>query len=146
MEKRILSQKVLGKSYESYEKMGMAVHCMLLNKNYRAYPIITLEMWTFYAVVHNQISFLFSSDGKPIAYITWAYMMDGTVDRLLNDPQFLLHPSEWDEEGNPWVLDFCCTPGLGSEAIKRFLKLKPWKGDSIKWLSRKKKIFTKIVN
>ena len=87
-----------------YEQIGFAVSCMLHNRNYSLYPVLTIQYWTEYAIQHNQIKFLFDSRGFPLAYITWAYLEADTEARLLNDPEFRLHPSEWDEDGRIWIL------------------------------------------
>ena len=57
-----------------YEQIGFAVSCMLYNRNYSLYPVLTIQYWTEYAIQHNQIKFLFDSRGFPLAYITWAYL------------------------------------------------------------------------
>lgn len=53
-----------------YEQIGFAVSCMLHNRNYSLYPVLTIQYWTEYAIQHNQIKFLFDSRGFPLAYIT----------------------------------------------------------------------------
>ncbi|HAT1563675.1 toxin-activating lysine-acyltransferase [Raoultella ornithinolytica] len=125
-----------------YEQIGFAVSCMLHNRNYSLYPVLTIQYWTEYAIQHNQIKFLFDSRGFPLAYITWAYLEADTEARLLNDPEFRLHPSEWDEDGRIWILDFCCKPGFGRKAIERLFQLRPWGEGKVRWLSRRKKIMT----
>lgn len=87
-----------------YEQIGFAVSCMLYNRNYSLYPVLTIQYWTEYAIQHNQIKFLFDSRGFPLAYITWAYLEADTEARLLRDPEFRLHPSEWNEDGSGfWI-------------------------------------------
>ena len=65
-----------------YEQIGFAVSCMLYNRNYSLYPVLTIQYWTEYAIQHNQIKFLFDSRGFPLAYITWAYLEADTEARL----------------------------------------------------------------
>lgn len=66
-----------------YEQIGFAVSCMLYNRNYSLYPVLTIQYWTEYAIQHNQIKFLFDSRGFPLAYITRAYLEADTEARLL---------------------------------------------------------------
>jgi cytolysin-activating lysine-acyltransferase len=129
--------------FSVYEQMGFAVTCMLHNRNYSLYPVLTIQLWTEYAIQHHQIKFLFDSRGFPLAYITWAYLETDTEARLLNDPAFRLHPSEWNEDGRIWVLDFCCKPGFGRKAIECFTELRPWGEGEVRWLNRRKKIMTR---
>ncbi|ECX6625118.1 toxin-activating lysine-acyltransferase [Salmonella enterica] len=123
-----------------HEKIGFAVRCMLYNRNYSLYPVLTIQIWTEFAINHDQIKFLFDGKGMPLAYITWAYIAPDTEERLISDPEFRLHPSEWNEGGRIWVLDFCCKPGFGAKAIEHFSKFPPWGEGEVRWLSRKKKI------
>ncbi|EQP62644.1 hypothetical protein G741_04866, partial [Escherichia coli HVH 78 (4-2735946)] len=37
-----------------YEQIGFAVSCMLYNRNYSLYPVLTIQYWTEYAIQHNQ--------------------------------------------------------------------------------------------
>ncbi|EBE7826037.1 toxin-activating lysine-acyltransferase [Salmonella enterica subsp. enterica serovar Javiana] len=125
-----------------YEQIGFAVSCMLHNTNYSLYPVLTIQYWTEYAIQHNQIKFLFDTRGFPLAYITWAYLEVDTETRLINDPDFRLHPSEWDENGRIWIIDFCCKPGFGRQVIEYLLRLRPWGRGEVRWLNRRKKIMT----
>ncbi|HKS13522.1 MAG TPA: hypothetical protein VJS90_10845 [Pseudomonas sp.] len=125
-----------------HEQLGQALACMLYNRNYSLYPILTLQYWTENAIAHRQIRFLFDNRGLALAYITWAYLLPDTVGRLRSDPEFRLHPSEWDEAGEPWILDFCCKPGYGYKAAERFRQLRPWGPQRAHWLSRRKHVIT----
>ena len=64
-----------------YEQIGFAVTCMLYNRNYSLYPVLTIQYWTEYAIQHHQIKFLFDTRGFPLAYITWAYLEADTLNR-----------------------------------------------------------------
>ncbi|OEO14107.1 toxin-activating lysine-acyltransferase, partial [Escherichia coli] len=108
------------------------------------YCWVRSQYWTEYAIQHNQIKFLFDSRGFPLAYITWAYLEADTEARLLRDPEFRLHPSEWNEDGRIWILDFCCKPGFGRKVIDYLIQLQPWGEGEVRWLSRRKKIVTYI--
>lgn len=91
-----IRETIRGKNeWTVYEQIGFAVSCMHYNRNYSLYPVLTIQYWTEYAIQHNQIKFLFDSRGFPLAYITWAYLEADTEARLLRDPEFRLHPSEW---------------------------------------------------
>ncbi|MCU6199434.1 toxin-activating lysine-acyltransferase [Citrobacter cronae] len=125
-----------------YEQIGFAVSCMLHNTNYSLYPVLTIQYWTEFAIQHNQIKFLFDTRGFPLAYITWAYIEVDTEIRLINDPEFRLHPSEWNENGRIWIIDFCCKPGFGRQVIEYFLQLRPWGEGEVRWMNRRKKIMT----
>jgi hemolysin-activating ACP:hemolysin acyltransferase len=97
--------------FSHHEQLGFAVNCMLMNHNYSLYHIKTLQLWTQEAINHRQFKILFDHLENPIGYITWAYIRKDTLDRLIHDPTFMLHTSEWNEGGTLCILDFCCKPG-----------------------------------
>ncbi|MFJ4141962.1 toxin-activating lysine-acyltransferase [Pseudomonas sp. NPDC089734] len=130
------------RDYGMYEQLGMAVRCMLYNKNYSTYPVSCLQQWTEFAIQHGQIYFVYSNNGLPLAYMTWATLAADTQARLVSDPAFNLHPSEWNEKGDIWILDFCCKPGYGALAAREILAAAPWGAGPAHWLSRKKRTFT----
>lgn len=121
------------------EQIGYAVQCMLYNRNYSMFPVLSIQQWTEHAILHKQIKFIFDARGKPLAYFTWAYLRSDTIERLKHDPHFRLHPSEWNEGGDIWILDFCCKPGYG-KALLRFIRTHfPWQNHDVYWYSRRKK-------
>ncbi|MEB7886987.1 toxin-activating lysine-acyltransferase [Serratia fonticola] len=128
--------------WSTHEQIGFAVSCMLHNRNYSLYPVLSIQLWTEFAIQYNQIKFLFDTRGLPLSYVTWAYLEVDTEERLLSDPEFRLHPSEWNEGDRIWLLDFCCKPGFGRKAIERFIQLRPWGEGQVHWQNRRKKIMT----
>lgn len=122
--------------WSAQEQIGFAVSCMLHNRNYSLYPVLSIQYWTEFAIQHDQIKFLFDMNGLPLAYVTWAYLETDTEERLLNDPAFRLHPSEWNEGERIWILDFCCKPGFGRKAIELLAGLRPWGEGEVRWLNR----------
>ncbi len=136
-----LSETINGKGdWSAYEQIGFAVSCMLHNRNYSLYPIMSIYLWTEFAIQHSQIKFFFDMNGEPLAYATWAYLEADTVHRLINDPEFSLHPSEWNEGENVWILDFCCKPGFCRKILERLSQLRPWGDGQVHWLNRRRKI------
>lgn len=134
-----IKERHFGKDeFSHHEQLGFAVSCMLMNHNYSLYHIKTLQLWTQAAINHQQFKILFDHLGNPIGYITWAYIREDTLDRLICDPAFMLHTSEWNEGGTLCILDFCCKPGSARLCLD-FLKGSDPISDSHKvvWRSRK---------
>nr|WP_230979106.1 toxin-activating lysine-acyltransferase [Intestinirhabdus alba] len=118
--------------------MGFAVSCMLMNNNYSLYHIKTLQLWTQKAINHNQFKILFDHKENPLGYITWAWFRDDTLARLINDPLFLPHSSEWNEGGTLCILDFCCHPGSARLCMDYLKGVAPVIGsDRIVWRAKK---------
>lgn len=99
--------------------LGYANMIIFKCQAYSVFRIITLDFWISPAIEHRQIIFLFDSTTKPIGYITWAHLAPDAEHRLLKDPSFLLHPSEWNEGGRTWIIDFCFPYGRLKESIKK---------------------------
>ncbi|MGO2155364.1 toxin-activating lysine-acyltransferase [Serratia sp. BW106] len=128
------------KDWPAQEQIGFAVSCMLYNRNYSLYPVLSIQYWTEFAIQHKQIQFLFDTSGQPLAYVTWAFLEADTEARLLSDPEFRLHPSEWNEGDRIWLLDFCCKPGFGRKAIEHIVQIRPWGKGVVRWVNRRKKV------
>lgn len=128
-----------GKSqFSQYESLGFAVSCMLMNKNYSLYHIKTLQLWTQEAINQNQFKILFDHLDNPLGYMTWAYLRDDTQARFINDPQFILHNSEWNEGGTLCILDLCCKPGSAQLCLEHLKKSSPIADHhTIVWRSRR---------
>lgn len=104
---------------EGARLLGFACMLIFMSKRYSLFQIATLNLWIQPAIHHKQIVFLFNKDSVPMGYVTWAHLAPDSQERLLNDPDFLLHPSEWNEGGNTWIIDFCFPCGNVRESIKK---------------------------
>jgi len=65
------------------------------------------------AVLLKQILFVFDSGGKPLGYVTWAYVSDTTLARLAGGETWAFHPSEWNDGLNLWIADIATAAGRG---------------------------------
>lgn len=98
--------------------IGFACMIIFMCRNYSLFEIMTLRLWVAPAIDHKQILFFFDRNDTPIGYVTWAHLAPDSEGRLLQDPNFLLHASEWNEGGRTWIIDFCFPLGRIAEAIK----------------------------
>ncbi|MNJ38427.1 RTX toxin acyltransferase family protein [compost metagenome] len=101
--------------------------CMIMSNCRRSsgFQMRTLAFWIAPAIDHEQITFLFDRTSTPKGYVMWAHLAPDTEQRLLADPNFLLHPSEWYEGGKTWIIDFCFPTGAVNEAavlLKNLMK------------------------
>ncbi|WP_218227990.1 toxin-activating lysine-acyltransferase [Pseudomonas sp. Irchel s3b2] len=117
--------------------LGYANMIIFMCRPYSAFRVLTLDFWISPAIDHKQILFLFDSTSKPIGYVTWAHLAPDTEQRLLKDQSFLLHPSEWNEGGRTWIIDFCFPCGGVKEAIHKLKKFFQNENiDDIFWVRR----------
>jgi cytolysin-activating lysine-acyltransferase len=101
-----------------------------------------LRPWICRAIEHDQILLFFDKTDNPFGYITWAHLAPDTEERLLNDPNFLIHPTEWSEGGKTWIIDFCFPFGGLFEASKLAKKLLREKNIQQVFWARRNKNFT----
>jgi cytolysin-activating lysine-acyltransferase len=102
-------------------KIGVATSLIMDTSNYRHAQIFTIRAGIEQAIFHEQIEFYYNLKGFPIGYVVWAYLTPDTERRLLNDRDFTLHPSEWNEGNALWVLDVCYPYGSSAD-IRRHIK------------------------
>jgi cytolysin-activating lysine-acyltransferase len=98
--------------------LGYASMIMCQCRRSSAFQLRTLNFWLAPAIDHQQILFFFDRSSTPIGYITWAHLARDTERRLLTDPNFWLHPCEWNEGGNTWIIDLCVPYGGVRDAIR----------------------------
>jgi len=122
---------------EKAKMLGYANMIIFMCNPYSNFQVLTLNFWISPAIDHKQIMFFFDSTSSPVGYVTWAHLAPDTEQRLLKDPNFLLHPSKWSEGGRTWIIDFCFPCGRIREAIH---KLKTYfqseNIDSISWVRK----------
>lgn len=97
--------------------LGYAVMIMSRCRRSCSFQIRTLQYWLSPAIELEQILFLFDRTSTPIGFVIWAHLAPDSEHRLLHDPNFLLHPSEWNEGGRTWIIDFCFPCGAIRESL-----------------------------
>ncbi|AHL34944.1 RTX toxin acyltransferase [Pseudomonas brassicacearum] len=122
---------------EKAKFLGFASMVMFMCRRYSTFRMLTLDFWLSPAIDHRQIVFFFACTGLPMGYVTWAYLAPDAEERLLTDPEFLLHPSEWNEGGRTWIIDFCFPSGGAKEAVARLKDIFREEGVSkVHWMRR----------
>lgn len=103
--------------------LGLALTILSECKIYSSFQIRTLQFWIEPAINHRQFLILFDKHSAPIGYITWAHLAIDSERRLLADPNFMLHPSEWNEGGQTWIIDMCFPYGGTKEGLRELKKV-----------------------
>ncbi len=88
-------------------QLGLATSCMLSTPRYRGFPIAVMAIWTRHAIIQEQIQFFFDGGGEVQGYLTWAQIRPETRHRCVSQPDYILHPTEWNEGEIIWLMDFC---------------------------------------
>lgn len=92
------------------ELFGFALQICSINPRRQEWSIGRLSALIIPAVYHEKIRFFFNHDGIPVGYIVWAFPSPEIQNLLFHEPNYVLHESEWDEDGSLLILDFVAQP------------------------------------
>lgn len=111
-----LSQRLVSSDHEAclteyFAKVGIVASLMGASPRYCTYPVACIALWLEPAIRHEQFYIFRNESAAPVGYVTWAWLAADTEHRLLNDPDVLLHISEWNEGDRLWILDFVLISG-----------------------------------
>ena len=135
-------------------RVGFAALAMATHPYYAGFQYASLVDWIRPPILHRQIRFFFDDNGKPVGFIAWAMINERTEQHLLDDAQYQLHVSEWNEGPIVWITDVCVLPRhyrqafrlLQRDAFSRYplikfairdkagdlIKVKTWRNDKTK--------------
>lgn len=116
--------------------LGNAVMLMARSKKYLGFHISSIAGWTLPAINVNQIKIFFDEKGRPVGYVTWAFLSDETEKKWMEDANFRLHPSEWNEGLNLWIIDFVSSPGFIWGIISSIKRDLFSENKKIRWIRR----------
>lgn len=109
----------LGKSHYR-EQLGIAAHLCAAHSRYGMLPICNLNIYVIPALLHRQIGFVFDEYNNPIAYLVWAFIAADVESKIIAGKP--LHPSEWNEGEQLWIVDFVAPFGNVREIVN-FLRM-----------------------
>jgi len=92
------------------ELFGFALQISSMHARRQEWSVGRLSSLILPAVYHEKIRFFFNHDGMPIGYIVWAFPSPEIQNLLFHEPNYILHESEWDEDGQLLILDFVAQP------------------------------------
>jgi cytolysin-activating lysine-acyltransferase len=110
-------------------QLGTAALLMLQCRRYPYFPMACLTAWIQPAILLRQIKFFFDYKGRPIGYMTWAFLAADVEEKWISDPKTLLHFSEWNEGDRLWIMDFVA-PGGFATTIARYASQNMFPGHS----------------
>lgn len=114
------------------EAVGQIVGLMLQSPVHKHLFLNELEWLVLPAVMLQQFR-LIHRNGKPIAYVSWAYLSEDAVERFKSGVH-KLQPGEWNtDRGELWIIDLL-TPFGGQDTVLKELKETIFDGQTIKTL------------
>lgn len=96
---------------QSSELIGFAMRLYSIHPQRREWNVSRLGNQVMAAVYHEKIRVFYNRYGVPVGLVIWAFPSQSVQDVLLNEPNYVLHESEWDENGSLYIVDFIYLPG-----------------------------------
>jgi cytolysin-activating lysine-acyltransferase len=93
------------------EQLGYVAKLMAHCPAYASLPLSYLNNVFGPALEHRQLKVYFDRDGKPAGFVAWAWLAPDVELRMVQGECGPLHPSEWNEGGVPWILEFAAPHG-----------------------------------
>lgn len=82
---------------------------------------IYMELWP--PIVLGQISFLYDSLGRAVAFATWAFLTEEVEQLFLGTHDYRLDISEWNEGDRLWIMNFFSPYGNARDLCKKLLHI-----------------------
>lgn len=121
---------------KKYEELGCVVSLMLSKSMLSNRDLVRLNAWILPAIELRQIKVFFDAGGKPVGFVTWAFLSDD-VSRTVASGGFISHLSEWNEGRDLWLIDLSIHRG-GLAGVFRFISEKfSCEHDELFWLTRR---------
>lgn len=118
--------------------LGSIVAVMMRQREYLHYRIADLAAWVRPAVELRQAKALFCSRGRPLGYITWAWLTDELSARFAAGEAPLLRPEEWNGGTHLWVMDLVALDRSLGVVIAALRSDSEFRGHPVHWMSRPK--------
>jgi cytolysin-activating lysine-acyltransferase len=112
-------KRPLREGSSNMQLLGEVMWLMAHSSIHRQWPIESLMQWVTPALLYRQCR-VYRRQGKPIAYVSWAYMSKEVEEAYVLNPSGL-QPKDWKSGDRLWLLDVLAPFG-GSRAIARDLK------------------------
>lgn len=99
--------------------LGEVTWLMTQSELHRDWPVSSIVQWVVPAILNNQCR-LYRKEGRPVGYISWAWMSAEVETTYATDPSSM-QPINWQSGDRLWLMDWIA-PWGGTAAIARDLK------------------------
>lgn len=115
--------------------LGEIVWLMAHSELHRDWPIASIFQWVVPALMHQQCR-LYRRDGRPVAYVAWAYLSKEVEETYVLNPKSL-QPKDWKSGDRGWLIDWIAPfgdsaavmqdlrEGIFKDEVGRALRVKP---------------------
>lgn len=103
--------------------LGAAASLNAQTPSRRGLPLAALKVWIEPAVQLGQARVFYDARSQPVGYAVWAFLTPPVAARVRRDPGAILHPGEWNEGAQLWVLDLVAVGGHGTLIARGLLNM-----------------------
>ena len=115
-----MSENIISKQDYRHCVIGDDVYLLTHSKSHRRYNLSDIEQLIIPPINLGQAQ-LYKRSGKPVAYVSWAYLSEHIADRFSQDA-YDLKIEDWQSGPHLWIMDFIAPFG-GVRHIASQLKL-----------------------
>lgn len=98
------------------EVMGQVAWLMTQSPLHRKWAIASLLQWVLPALLNKQYR-VYSRNGKPVAYVSWAWLSQEKETAYALNPR-CLQPVDWKSGSRLWIVDLVSPFGATKEVIQ----------------------------
>lgn len=98
------------------EVLGQVTWLMSQSPLHRNWAIGSVLQWVVPALLHQQYR-VYVREGKPVAYVSWAWMSQDKESAYVLNPRGL-QPSDWKSGQRGWIIDFISPFGHTKEVMR----------------------------
>ena len=115
--------------------LGEVTWLMTQSELHRDWPVSSVVQWAVPAIMSKQCR-IYRKDGRPVGYVSWAWLSAKTESRFAKDPTSL-QPVDWQSGDRLWLIDWIA-PWGGTSAIARDLRTNVFPDDVARGMRWKK--------
>lgn len=97
--------------------VGFAALLFSYSEHHERYTCTDLQKHFVHPYRLGQYKFYFNGNGDVVAVVTWAWVSEYGLQRLINDDYYDMHPSEWNEGDILFLMDVVAPFGHFREVV-----------------------------
>lgn len=101
-----------------HQRLGAAMSIMAACPRHARIQVGAAMVWLRTAIEVNKLTFHRGDNGRYLAWWMIADVSQETLEHVKSDVDYIIHPSEWIEGHDHWIVGFACLPDHTSDALK----------------------------
>lgn len=115
----------IGRNSDYSQELGRFAEIMSTSPAHANLPIHYIRNVIIPSIKHRQYAILFNERGRSVSYLIWAMLADDMHVQAIKGAPWELHPCEWNEGENLWIVDFVAPYAHARIALREYSKIIP---------------------